>query len=118
MITENDLLQAITECQAERDPDANTCKKLAAFYIIYNQLYGKPDTLRVSEQGQKRSAGYSCDAQQTETPNIIDIRSGSEFARRVNGRKVDDILPVVDDLISALSVINPRLYRITMNKLK
>ena len=34
MITEQDLLEAIAECQGQRNPNANTCIKLAAYYII------------------------------------------------------------------------------------
>ena len=117
MISEQDLLQAIAECQAERDPDANTCKKLAAYFTIYNQMYGK-QAVREPSSISYGMPTYSFDAQHTEKPDIVSIDSGSEFARKVNGRNVDDILPVVDDLISALSVINPRLYRITMSKLK
>ena len=34
MITEMDLQEAIAECQGKRNPNADTCIKLAAFYII------------------------------------------------------------------------------------
>ena len=44
MITEQDLQEAIAECQGERHPNANTCMKLAAFYTIKNELY--PDHFR------------------------------------------------------------------------
>ena len=34
MITERDLIEAIAECEGERDPTAYTCLKLAAFYYL------------------------------------------------------------------------------------
>ena len=39
MITEQDLRQAIAECQGERNPDARTCIKLAAYLTIKEHLY-------------------------------------------------------------------------------
>ena len=41
MITEQDLREAIAECQGQRNPNANTCIKLAAFLTIQRELYGK-----------------------------------------------------------------------------
>ena len=42
MITENDLQEAIAECEGVRNPTANTCLKLAAFYTIKDKLYPEP----------------------------------------------------------------------------
>ena len=39
MITEKDLQEAIAECEGQRNPNANTCVKLAAFYIIKDHLF-------------------------------------------------------------------------------
>lgn len=116
MITEQDLLQAIAECQGEREPNANTCIKLAAFYTIYNQMFGKR-----SEPVKDTAPVYSfaaSPAQQAETPNIMNIKSGSAFARTVNGKNSAEIMPKVDDLISTLAEVNPRLYRCFMRRLK
>ena len=41
MITEKDLQEAIAECQGQRNPNANTCIKLAAFYTIRRELFGE-----------------------------------------------------------------------------
>lgn len=41
MITENDLNEAIAECKQAQNPNANTCVKLAAYYIIKDHLYGE-----------------------------------------------------------------------------
>ena len=34
MITRRDLLEAIDKCQGQKNPNANTCIKLAAYYTI------------------------------------------------------------------------------------
>ena len=115
MITESDLLQAIAECQGEREPNAHTCIKLAAFYIIYNQLYGD------KAEPARNIPAYSFAAapsQAVENPNTLSIKSDSAFARAVNGRDSAEIMLKVDDLISTLSEVNPRLYRCFMRRLK
>jgi hypothetical protein len=116
LITEQDLLQAIAECQGEREPNANTCIKLAAFYTIYNQMFGKR-----SEPIKDTAPAYSfaaSPAQAVENPNTMSIKSDSAFARAVNGRNSAEVMQKVDDLISTLSEVNPRLYRCFMRQLK
>lgn len=95
MITEQDLRQAIAECQGERNPNAQTCIKLAAYYTILDHTEGKViDT------------GYSGAAYKPET----EYRSDTEFGQLASRMKTDDVLAVVDELMEALSVLNPKLY--------
>ena len=41
MITEKDLQEAIAEGQGQRNPNANTCIKLAAFLTIRKEMFGE-----------------------------------------------------------------------------
>ena len=103
------------QCQGEREPNSHTCIKLAAFYIIYNQMYGD------KSEPARNIPAYSfaaAPAQAVENPNTMNIKSGSAFARAVNGRDSAEIMLKVDDLISTLSEVNPRLYRCFMRRLK
>lgn len=95
MITEQDLRQAIAECQGERNPNAQTCIKLAAYYTILNQM----------DQPEK-DTGYSGAAYKPET----EYRSDTEFGQLASRMKTDDVLAVVDELMEALAVLNPKLY--------
>ncbi len=95
MITEQDLRQAIAECQGERNPNAQTCIKLAAYYTILNQM----------DQPEK-DTGYSGAAYKPET----EYRSDTEFGQIASRMKTDDVLAVVDELMEALAVLNPKLY--------
>ena len=111
MITEHDLMEAIAECQGERNPNANACIKLAAFYTIRNELFGKPEQLPVSES-------YSYAEAPTELPEItIGYDSGTEFSDAIHGRNPDDIWPWLDELMSTIQVLMPRLYESAMNRL-
>lgn len=108
MITLDDLEQAIAECQGERNPNANTCVKLAAFYTLRNELYGKPEP-------QLRSmSGYSM---QPAPDNVIAYSGDSEFSNAINGRTQAEIWPILDEAMSTLSVIEPRLYASILRKL-
>ena len=108
MITASDLHEAIAECQGERNPNAQTCIKLAAYYTILHEISGEP------ERQSDFSMQYSGDTQ----PATISIQSDSEFAQIVNGRKPDNIWELMDELMQTLALVNPRLYASVIRKLK
>ena len=106
MITKNDIEAAIAECQGKRNPDAKTCIMLAAFYTIRKEMFG-----------EEKQADLSYSYSPASDRNTIYIDSDSEFARLIDGRYTDEIMPVIDELMSALQVIQPRLYSAVMGKL-
>ena len=103
MITEQELLEAIAECQGQRNPNANTCIKLASYYIIQDHMKEEP---KVSEMPT-----YSFAAPPME------YESDTEFGQRIATMSYNDVLTVMDELMTTLSVINPRLYAGVMRKL-
>ena len=104
MITKKDIEAAIAECQGKRNPDAKTCIMLAAFLTIKREMFGEAEPLSYSYAS---APGRS----------TIEIDSNSEFARAIDGREQRDVLPVMDELMDTLNVIQPRLYNVVMNKL-
>ena len=94
MIREEELQEAIDQCISTKNPTANTCLKLASFLIIKQHLFGKDD-------------GYS-------SSNGIK----SDFMQAVDGAALGDILPVIDDLMTKLQLVNPKLYEDTMKKIR
>lgn len=105
MITVDELKAAIAEMQGERNPNANTCIKLAAYYTILNELQDKPDT-----------SGYSS-APAPSVLETVDYYSETEFGQLVQDKPIKDVMSVMDELISVLSAIQPRLYNGVMRKL-
>lgn len=103
MITQQDLKEAIAECQGQRDPNANTCIKLAAFLTIQRELYGSEDV-----GVPPRSFSYS--------PGI-EYDSETEFAQAIKGRSYEEILPIIDELMTTLDAVYPRLYDSVMRSL-
>lgn len=49
--------------------------------------------------------------------NTINYNGDSEFLQLINGRDQSEVLPVMDELMSTLQVINPRLYNSVLRKL-
>jgi len=108
VITEQDLQEAIAECEGERNPKSNTCIKLAAFYIIRNQLFG--------DKSESQPLQYSL-APNPQPESTIYYQGDSDFAQAIAGKDPEKMWAVVDELMSALSVLNPKLYRATIQKL-
>ena len=106
MITESDLLEAIAECQGERNPNANTCIKLAAYYTILENIRPKKDV----QEAVNPAYSYSADT-------TVHIDSDSEFAQRVEGMYADDLLKLMDEFMTTLQVVNPRLYDSVMRRI-
>lgn len=114
MITEKDLQEAIAECKGKRNPDSSTCIKLAAFLIIQEHLYGKPPE---SETVPALPAySYAAPPEQVET--IIDYQSDTDFAAVIDGRRADDVWPVMEELMEVLRRTNKPLYNATIRKIQ
>ena len=104
MITQRDLDAAIAECQGKRNPDAKTCIMLAAFYTIRHEMF--PEEMK---------SDYSFAA--APIRNTIEINSGSDFAKAINGKDQDEIFPLMDDLMNTLKIVQPRIYAAVMDRL-
>jgi hypothetical protein len=101
MITEQDLREAIAECEGQRNPNASTCMKLAAFYTIRNEMFPDGGTGRDAPR-HSFAAGPPEDG-------------GSAFLEAARGK---DVTAVMDELMSTLEVIQPRLYDGVMRKIR
>ena len=110
MITEQDLQEAIAECEGQRNPTSTTCMKLAAFYTIRDKMFpvkqsGGDDTPTT----QERRYSYAAEK--------ASYDSDTEFMDAVRGISTDRLLEVMDEIMATLSVLNPRLYSAAMRKL-
>jgi hypothetical protein len=106
VITEKDLQEAIAECEGTRNPNATTCIKLAAFYTIKRELFGGGEPAPMST--------YSFALPQQDSGD--DFGSDTEFGRLIAGKSKADVWMVIDDLMTTLSIVNPRLYDSVIRK--
>ena len=96
MIKEQDLLEAIAECQGERYPDARTCIKLASYYTILNNIR-EESRVEASEQ--------------------VRYGSGSAFGSAIADKNLSEVLAVIDELMDTIQVLMPKLYDATLERL-
>lgn len=113
MIHKLDLQEAIAECQGKRNPDANTCIKLAAYITIMNYLYPEEEPKADPDPG----AEFYQMASGANPDPVIEYDSGTEFSKMVHGRRNTEIMPVMDELMETIKMIHPRLYNGVLNKL-
>jgi hypothetical protein len=99
VITIKDLQEAIAECKGERDPNANTCIKLAAYYTIMEHMQDN------SMPAQKYSFAAG-----PPPSTVVDYQGTSEFAECARGMPLNDFMAVMDELMSTLQILNPKLY--------
>ena len=106
MIREQDIREAIAEMQGQKNPNANTCIKLAAYYTILDHI-----------TEQARPAFNEMSSYYNKEDSVIDYQGDSDFAKVINGKNPDEIWPVIDELMTTIQVIHPRLYTGVMGKL-
>lgn len=106
MITEQALQEAIAECHGERNPNANTCMKLAAYYTIKDHL------------GEQGNAPVLPSRSYAPAPEFVEWEGDSEFARIVRELPVSYIMPIMDELMATLQVLQPRLYDAVIRKIR
>lgn len=105
MITEKDLLEGIAECQGQRNPNASTCLKLASFYTILDHI---GENTKKVEEVVPVSYSYAEPKYQSDT----------EFGKIIENMDSYDVMQIMDELMTTLSVVNPRLYASVVRKLK
>lgn len=101
MIREEDVREAIAEMQGQKNPNANTCIKLAAYYTILDHIVDQQEpSVKIREPMM-----YSGSA-----PDVIEYDGDSDFAKAIRGKSQKAVLGVVDELMTTLQVMHPRLY--------
>lgn len=111
MITKQDLLEAIAECQGIRNPTANTCIKLASYLTILEHLDdGKENESAVGGADDIRHST------QSEPPKLT-YNSGSEFSEAIKNKNIDDVVGVLDEAMSVIGGVHRKLYDAIIQKL-
>ena len=102
MITKRELDGAIAECE-NAPASYQTCEKLATFYTIREHAFKEKST----------EAEYSYDG-----PQGISAYGDTEFLKALQGKNPDEMWLLMDELMQAVLVTNPRLYQSVMRKIK
>lgn len=112
MITEHDLLEAIAECNGQRNPTASTCLKLASFYTILDHMKEKEEVKSSVAKVEGPVSAYSF------SDGSVTYTSKSEFGKIINGKSEHFAWGVMDELMETLHEMIPKLYDGVLNRLK
>lgn len=104
MVTEKELREAIDELEAAPS-SYDGCAALAALYALKDRYYSNDGTF----SGSYRGASFGFEAQ-PEKARTIHSSGESEFLRAVEGKSWEEVLPVIDELLMAVKVYQPKLY--------
>lgn len=112
MITREDLIEAIAECQGTRNPNSHTCMMLAAFYTILDHMDAeeRPENIELSPVRYSMAAVPSSE-------NVIGYYGDSDFLIEAEGKAERHVMLIMDDLMNAISVLQPKLYSSVMKKI-
>ncbi len=106
MFTEAELLDAVNElCDGKHS--IQNCEKLAAVYIVLDHLYGE-------EKRVQELSGYSND---NKIESSIGLYGESDFLKAIAGKPAREAWLLMDELIEAMLVLNPRLTNNFFEKL-
>ena len=77
--------------------------KAATFYLLYEHLYTTREPVNRVEQIEEV---------------IISQYGDTEFLRLIADRKAEDVWVIIDELMEAVKVLQPKLYNAVLDKLK
>lgn len=104
MFSKRELENAIAEYE-DKCNSFSDCQKLATYKILHAEYF--PDKPK-----EQRTAVYSSLEPEPET--IVDDYGDSEFYSTIRGLCAESVWAVMDELMTTLQVVNPRLYNATM----
>lgn len=105
MFTRAELEDAVNQLMDGHHSIQN-CEKLAAIYTVLDHL----------EQPKQLDYGYSYD-NKVEAETVIGNYGDSRFLQRIIGKPTADVWHLIDELVDALRVLNPRLINNFFSKL-
>lgn len=98
MLTQREIIDAIRECE-DSPASYQNCQLLASLYIIYDHMF-PPE--RQSE---------------IKTETVIEDYGKSDFLLSIGRKNAEKVWNVMDELMSTLQAVNPKLYDGVLRKI-
>lgn len=95
MISLDELNKTILDLETNRDTTYATCERLAWLYIVRDHINSK----------------------QSKEPLNVSGSSSSEFLQAVNGKSGEAVWNIMDELMSAIKTLHPRMYDSVLRKI-
>lgn len=104
MFTQAELIDAIEQIHQGRNSIQN-CEKLAAIYTVLDHMYGERKAMiEVSHDNRIESE--------------VGLYGNTPFLKAISGKPAKDAWLLMDELIEAVTVFNPRLMTDFYDKLR
>ena len=99
MIDYSEIEKTLIESEANYDTSFAALSKLAPLYcaLLYKQMYGRADRIQAEP---------------------LNVSGDSEFLQAVDGENNVAIFAILDELMTTLQTIQPRLYDAVLRKLQ
>lgn len=104
MFTQAELEDAVNELLDGKHSIQN-CERLAAVYIVLDHLYGEEKPMIQASNDNK-------------TESEIGYYGASDFLKTVAGKSAKEVWRLMDELVEAVTVLNPRLMSNFYDKLE
>ena len=109
-------IEEIDRAIKEHENGANTyanCERLACLYIIRDHMKeGLQD--KTAEHQEHTKEPYKLNT----PPDHIKYEENSGFLKAINGKDTKKVISVMDELMEALRIIQPRMYEAVLIKIK
>lgn len=109
MYRKAELIDAIDELNDGKHTMQNI-ERLASVYTVLDHMD--------KEYRLDNDRGYSYDSPPVEVPNTIGNYGKSEFLQIITGRNQREVLLIIDEVMDALKVMNPKLYINAIDRLE
>ena len=103
MFTQAELEDAVNELLDGKHSIQN-CERLAAIYVVLDHLYGEEKPMIQASHDNK-------------TESEIGYYGASDFLKTVAGKSAKEVWHLMDELVEAVTVLNPRLMSNFYDKL-
>lgn len=103
MFSECELIKSIREIE-NAPPTFQNMQKLATFYTIYDHLYSVPAEPR--------------ELKKTVQENVVEWYGDSEFLSLIEDKEAEKMWLLMDELMSTIKALQPRLYEATMQEIR
>lgn len=99
MVSKRELLDEIHELENQPRSTYQTCEKLANLYTIYDHLYGNLSSTEIL------------------VVEMIEAHGDSPFIQAINGKDASKVWPILDELMSCIQVVQPKMYESALRKI-
>ena len=102
MFSKGELLDAIADLE-EAPATYQNAEKLATFYLLYDHLFIRKEPVQEIEAVREVT---------------INRYGASDFLQAIEGQKAEEVWKILDELMSTLSALNPKLYQATIDTIR